>query len=448
MKTLKKAAISSLKFVCVLLVTIFTITACDNGSGVTPGLGDKEVPTESPTEVPTEVPTESPTVPSITFAAALLKADPHPASSMEEQPKVLASYNDGESNFYLVDVGYISDMYISTIAGIRYTGVPVDFTKTIASTETVTNSLTTTVSESVAISNTLGVKVSIGKEAGASLGVANFAVKTNLEASWSGTLSNTTTKSTSNTATTATQYAESQTIKYQIGANDKAWPLGRYRYALYGVCDVYFILKTSPDNQTLRGWETFVCARPNDYEVCTEYAADGDFINEQPIRTIDFKKDFYKNLPLPLVTEDPVAEDPKPPLKTSHSETRDWSFNEITHTVQSETLSPDLPIPMLIQAGYKYLKIELNFDFKADSIWAGNLRLQVADCNKAGELGREDFAHRSNWFRSWFETTVSIDATNSDTGQFSLLWSRVEESDLFHCEYSVGNRVITITALK
>jgi hypothetical protein len=327
-------------------------------------------------------------------------------------------------------------MYISTIAAIKYTGVPVDFTKTIASTETVTNSLTTTVSESIAISNTLGVKTSIGEEVGAKIGLANFAVKTNFETSWSGTLSVTGSKSTSNTATTATQYAESQTIKYQIGANDKDWPLGRYRYALYGVCDVYFILKTSPDNQTLQGWETIVCARPNDYEVCTEYVADGAFINEQPTRTIDFKEGFYKNLLSP------------PPLKTSHSETRDWYFNEITHTVQNEILSPDLSIPILKKLGYTKLKIELNFDFKADSVLGGTLRLQVADGNKAGDLGGENFAHQSNWFRSWFETIVPIDATNSDTGQFTLLWSRVEDDGWLVCKYSVGNRIIKITALK
>ncbi|MCL2186707.1 MAG: hypothetical protein FWB86_12780, partial [Treponema sp.] len=46
-------------------------------------------------------------------------------------PRVLDSYTDGKNNYFLLDVGYISDMYISTLAAIDYTGVPIDFVKTI-----------------------------------------------------------------------------------------------------------------------------------------------------------------------------------------------------------------------------------------------------------------------------------------------------------------------------
>jgi uncharacterized repeat protein (TIGR02543 family) len=219
-----------------------------------------------------------------------LQAKPVPAPGT---PKVLASYTDGVSNRYLVDVGYISDMYISTIAAVDYTGVPIDFTKTITTTETYTTSLSKTVSDSVTVSDTDNTKIGVGVELKAKFPIVDVTLKGNYEWSWTDTTSQTSSKSTSNTATTATQYAESQTVKYQFGTNDH--PLGKYRYAIYGVCDVYFILETSLDNQTLLGWETNVCARPNDYFMRSEYAADGVFTNE-PTHTIDFTEDFYKHL--------------------------------------------------------------------------------------------------------------------------------------------------------
>jgi hypothetical protein len=235
-----------------------------------------------------------------TFESASLQAKPIPASN-KGTPTVLDSYTDGNNNFYLIDVGYILDMYILTIAAVDYTGVPMDFTKTITTTETYTNSLTETVSKSIAVSRTNGAKVSIAAEYNAKAKVmgiidVGYSVKAGLEASWSVQKSWTNSKSTSNTITTAKQYAESQTIGYHFGANDHS--IGKYRYAIYGVCDVYFILKTSSNNKTLLGWETVVCARPDDYFLRSEYTADRDF-NTVPVGTIDFEEDFYKNLPLP-----------------------------------------------------------------------------------------------------------------------------------------------------
>jgi hypothetical protein len=224
-------------FLGMLVITLALLVAgCDNGSTDTPDSG-------------------------VIFDPMPLQAKPVPALSSTGMPKVLASYTDGASNRYLVDVGYISDMYISTIAAIDYTGVPVDFTKTITTTETYTTSLSKTVSESVTVSHTDNTKVGVGAELKLKFPVVDFTLKGNYEWSWTDTTSQTSSKSTTDTATSATAFSTSQTIKYQIGANDKDYPLGRYRYAVYGVSDVYFILETSLDNQTLLGWETNVCAR-------------------------------------------------------------------------------------------------------------------------------------------------------------------------------------------
>jgi hypothetical protein len=301
----------------------------------------------------------------------------------------------------------------------------------------VTNSLTTTVSDSIAISNTLGVKTSIGTEAGADFWGVKVAVKTSLEESWSGTVSNTNTKSTSNTATTATAYSEGLNLGYVFRDNDQQ---GTYRYAMYGVCDVYFVLETSPDNQTLLGWDTVVCARPG-YTHRFEYSTDGVFTSE-PTCTIDFKENFWKNLPAP------------PPLKISYSETRsqsrDQDIDNIGYSSKDETFTPGLSIPILKRVGYTKLRIDVSFRYHSESIWAGNLRLKIATWNKTGELGKKEFDHTSGWTSASFSQTVSIDATNSDTGQFTLLWSRVENDGFLtlYCLYGVGNRTITITALK
>jgi hypothetical protein len=260
---------------------VLLVAGCDDGSTDTPD--SQKLPTE--------------------FGLAL-KAMTSPASTTKT-PKVLASYTEGGSNYYLVDVGHISDMYISTIAMVDYTGVPVDFTKTITDATTYTTSLTETVSKSVTVSDTHGGKVSVGVEYKRKFIVSEFTAKGTFEWSWSETDSQTDSRSTSDTAATATQYADSQTIKYQFGANDH--PLGKYRAAIYGVCDVYFIIKTSQDNQTLQGWETSVCARPNDYFVRSEYAANRVFTNE-PASTIDFDEDFYKNLSSIPITETPYLQ--------------------------------------------------------------------------------------------------------------------------------------------
>ncbi|MCL2252425.1 MAG: hypothetical protein FWC12_11010 [Treponema sp.] len=220
-------------------------------------------------------------------------------------PRVLDSYTDGKNNYFLLDVGYISDMYISTLAAIDYTGVPIDFVKTISTSETYTNSLTKTISESMTISRTDSTTIGVGLEWKNKVGIgiigSEFTAKSNFEWTWTGENSSTTTKSTTNTATTVSQYAESQTINYKFGTNTN--PRGMYRYAVYGICDVYFKIIISISNQELIGWETFVCARPNDYFLRSEYSENRVFDNKS-INTIDIDENFYKSLPIP--TQSPV----------------------------------------------------------------------------------------------------------------------------------------------
>jgi predicted small secreted protein len=113
---------------------------------------------------------------------------------------------------------------------------------------------------------------------------------------------------------------------------------------------------------------------------------------------------------------------------------------------RDETYSPNLPIQLLKQSGYTRLKIDVVFYYKAENLLGGGARLQVADCNKANELGRKDWTNLifdTAWHDQSFSVTVGIDATRSGTGQFMLLWSKTGISD-----YCIGLRTVTITALK
>ena len=145
-------------------------------------------------------------------------------------------------------------------------------------------------------------------------------------------------------------------------------------------------------------------------------------------------------------------------LKKSYEETRsingNWNLVGIGYNSTDETYKPNLLIPILKQFGYTKLQINVSFDYRADSeflLHNGKLRLQIANYNKSEELGRAEFAYKPDWAgRAYFSKVFDIDKTKKDTGEFMLLWSRVE-NDAFlisYNKYRVGNRIITVTALK
>ena len=63
-----------------------------------------------------------------TFADFALQADMTAPS--QGSLTIIDSYSDGESNYYLLDAGEIKDIYISTLAQVDYTGIPISFSKT------------------------------------------------------------------------------------------------------------------------------------------------------------------------------------------------------------------------------------------------------------------------------------------------------------------------------
>lgn len=207
---------------------------------------------------------------------------------------ILDSYFENGKNYYLLDVGYIKNSYITTLALVNYTGIPISFSKTTTNSYEIQNSVSNTISESYAISFTDGMKMSIGSSAK----FFDCGIDTKLEWNWSLGASANTGKSMVNTETSASMYSESQTIEYTFGYNEAE--SGFYRYALYGTLDVYYICVTDQNNETLISLDVCACARENDYFIRSEFSPDGEFDNT-PEKDIVFEENFFKDFEKPEV---------------------------------------------------------------------------------------------------------------------------------------------------
>lgn len=240
------------------------------------------------------------------FVPSARYAEPVAPSTDSVPPIIDSYYNEEDSrNYYLLDAGYIESVYISTLAKIEYTGVPINFSKTTTTSTQITNSLTKSIQESQSFSRQDSTKLGIGfKEEGEvgmpGLAKAKFTAIQEFSWTWTGTNSSSNTKSTSNTTTSANSYAEAQTISYTFGANSAS--IGFYRYSIYGTIDVYYILSTSSNNNTIYSWDVVACARVNDFFVRSEYSENGKFDNTANGEII-FDYDFYKNLEKPTSTK-------------------------------------------------------------------------------------------------------------------------------------------------
>ncbi|MDR1804168.1 MAG: InlB B-repeat-containing protein [Treponema sp.] len=250
----------------------------DNGSGNNPGNG-------------------VPPTPSLALRAV-------PVAASSSAPKVLDSYTDGSKNYYLIDVGYIRNMYVSdVVAPLHYNGItPMSLSRTTVTSTTIAEAMRDTITNSITQSNTQSGKVGLDVAWKNTLGIgkleSQWSVGLKLEWSGSWTNSNTTTRSTETSITETRSRSESVSISFTIGNNGE--PAGYYRYALYSVSDVYFILSTSLDNQELLSWDTVACVRDVSFLPHLDYEANGNFDNSPTTgNDITFTEDFYKTLPKP-----------------------------------------------------------------------------------------------------------------------------------------------------
>ncbi len=369
-----------------------------------------------------------------------LNAKPVAASENGGELVVLDSLTDGENNYYLIDTGYIKDMYISTLAMVDYTGLPISFSKTTTTSSSYLSSITKSVSESITVSNSQSYKVGIGvawesKE----FKVGKFSVNGNFE--WNGTWTNSTgtSKSTTDTVESASKFEESQTISYSFG-NDTA-SIGRYRYATYGTCDIYFIVKTSLDNSELLAFDTSACARESEYFLRSEYSATGEFDNT-PLGEINIRDDFYKRLPIPTESGkiEPTGE------LTVYENTIRTGTTKIAgsgkYTLDTFTINKTLA--ELRDLGYSQLKFDISYDLK-----------EVDDCKQfvslftsTNKMIREETTYHgggnkdTNWGTHKMSCSVLLSEIDSEIFNF-----RCQAENKIFKDFYIGTVVVKVTAV-
>jgi len=289
---MKKKTILALTIVLTVVLTL-ALAGCDNGA-----TSGKQ--------------TDKGTNPDPVTLSPALRAVPT-ASGSPSNPMVLGSRTDGSKNYYLIDVGYVKNVFISTILEAAYNGMtPISVSKTTINENTITESLADTISNSITVSSSVSTKIGIEEAVKATIPGEEFSVKLNLELASSISTSNASTRSTQTSVSDTKKVAESYSTSFTIGEHGE--PAGNYRYALYAVCDVYFIISTSLDNQKLLSWDTAVCSRSSTLIPHWDYSQEGLFDNSPNGNEITFNEGFYKNLPQPQKTD--PADDSQTVIKT------------------------------------------------------------------------------------------------------------------------------------
>ena len=277
-------------------------------------------------------------IPEVIDLSSALRAQPVAAFDFGEPITPLDYWTDGEKNYYIIYAGHIRNTLVMQLGPVEYPGVgTIAITRTETEETTIARSKTETVLNSIVVSE--GGSITEGgsqtnttsienvrrrqEEAGGSAGIGwgPFGASANFK----NTIENITT--TSNSSTTFFSYETSSTFNTTVGRSTETSdsfmeslrnsvstattmtiglrddPAGHYRYAWYAITDVYFVVATSLDNQTLLGWEVVSCVR-GQFEQRLEYAQLGiphneRFDNAPSNNIIVLPENFWKDLPMP-----------------------------------------------------------------------------------------------------------------------------------------------------
>ena len=258
-----------------------------------------------------------------------LHSVPVAASDNPAQPAVLDYFRFEDRHWYIIDAGYIRNAFIAQLGQAHYDGrTPVTLTVSEATERGVSASLTSTVSNSIVFSDseqvTRGISeevtravtagITVGNTMGAEVdvwlvkGSVERSIETSLETTHGVSireneeilrgfsLSHGRTTETSMTSIESFSRTQAQQVSYDIGRNNELQ--GWYRYAMYGVSDVFFIISTSMDNERWLSWDIISAVRP-EYTPHFEYSPTGKFENAPIDNLITFSDGFYKDLPKP-----------------------------------------------------------------------------------------------------------------------------------------------------
>ena len=375
------------------------------------------------------------------FKATSMNSEPVAASTSISKLVVEDSMTDGNYNYYLINVGYVKNMYISTVAMIHYTGVPMTFSKSYKNSSSYMTSMTKCVEESITVkesdSHTATISASWEKQFKET---NTFKVEGSYSYQKNYGSEETNKESRSSTIESATAYEESIKINGSFGKNEIE---GFYRYAIYGTCDIYFNIKTSKDNSELLFWETSAVAREDKYYIRAEYSEDGEFDNT-PIDTIEISEDYYKNLEKPT----------KSTAKLSFSKTiRERSTkiylrnNNVIDTV--EFTFDGITYNQLVSQGKTKVDIIVSVEIQ-EIRTSKDLYNGVSIEDKAGEsLKKWEYSrHQGDW------GTYDIEIDNVDISKIYIGDNTYKMRVRYYCrdnhyqDWNLGKVKVTVTAHK
>lgn len=209
---------------------------------------------------------------------------------------IIDSATDGDRNYYLVDLGYATQVPIWSGAALQYnmyqTRDPeLKFSKGQQTEATVEQSISNTISKTVSstITNNLGFSAS----AEFSTGPLKWKVEGSYSRSWGDT--NEEQNSTTSAYSTANSIAESYSTDYSVTVGGAGY--GWYRFSMLATCDIYALLETDVNNTTALHITYTICPR-NDAGLTIEYSPDNTWVNTET-ETISITNEDLALLPEP-----------------------------------------------------------------------------------------------------------------------------------------------------
>lgn len=192
---------------------------------------------------------------------------------------IIDSATDGDKNYYLVDLGYATQVPIWSGAALEYNKYQTQdpelkFSKGQQTEATVEQSISNTISKTVSstITNNLGFSAS----AEFSTGPLKWKVEGSYSRSWGDT--NEEQNSTTSAYSTANSIAESYSTDYSVTVGGAGY--GWYRFSMLATCDIYALLETDVNNTTALNITYTICPR-NDARLTIEYSPDHTWVNTE-----------------------------------------------------------------------------------------------------------------------------------------------------------------------
>ena len=193
------------------------------------------------------------------------------------------SFTDGEYNYFLFKIGEVDKVPIYYENKQRYSGIG-EYSLSFSTEETNTNTIQT------ANSNCISKTVSVGNKTTANFQALKQTAKLAMEMSNSISSTSSTSKTITNTITNTIKQQKATTYKLSSDC-----PAGYYRFTVYGTCDIFAVVASSPEDKTY-DIEYVPFVKPESIEEGWYYSQDGSFENDRDLTNTIEKLEFDDNL--------------------------------------------------------------------------------------------------------------------------------------------------------